>query len=362
MTTKVLVTGATGALGGPTLRALRNIVADAEFLILARSDAAASLPDARVLHADFSRVGLGSPDLIDELSGVDLAIHMAADVRWNQSLKRAMLINGVGTWQLIRLLERAAPHLRRFVHVSTVWVDSLPTCTDCPPYLSLAGGEDFRNAYEVSKWCAERYVRRSSLPWSIVRPSLIVGSSQDGAIDRFNGLYLLFHLFLRGRLPFFVGAAKGLVDIVPVDIVVKAIESALLEPGLEGKTVYAYSGPGAPTVEELAQACAIELNELRGSAGCPPIDRPAIVNCETYRRLYYPLMAPELRPGQKRFVEMMDVFHPYMSLRRPIQALGEAEAFLAPEFARYIPRVIGAWAKGHPALLAGTPHRWTATT
>ena len=57
----------------------------------------------------------------------------------------------------------------------------------------LAMGQRFHNAYEETKYQAELLVRRaqSELPATVLRPSIVVGDSRTGEIDRFDGPYAL---------------------------------------------------------------------------------------------------------------------------------------------------------------------------
>jgi len=57
-------------------------------------------------------------------------------------------------------------------------------------------GQQFRNPYEESKYFAElavrNFARSNNIRFSIFRPSIIVGSSIDGAIRSFDGYYGFF--------------------------------------------------------------------------------------------------------------------------------------------------------------------------
>jgi nucleoside-diphosphate-sugar epimerase len=358
----VLITGATGALGLPTVKRLRARAPDTRFLVLARSLPARPLLDGvHVTRADFSVPGLANSDLPRQLSDVTAVIHMAADVRWNLSLKDAVRVNTLGTWGLLRLLARAAPGVRRFVYVSTVFAEAPSRCQHCRPFLR-ARGRSFNNSYEVSKWAAEKCVRNGTLPWTIVRPSLIVGDSTSGRIARYNGIYHLLPLLVRGRLPFLLGDPGGFLDVVPVDVAARAVVDALYERDMDGKVVVASSGNRAPTVHEVVDASVRSVNEFRRSHGGGPIESPAYISCERYRRLLYPLMESQLLPGQRRFLQMLDLFHPYLGLSRPLRQHRDTVIYEAGPFRTYGPRFITAWCEDHPGLALTSPHIWSSRT
>ena len=66
----------------------------------------------------------------------------------------------------------------------------------------LEEGQNFRNAYEESKYQAERLVRRAAsfIPVSVFRPASVVGDSRTGEIDRFEGPYYLGLLLVMSPL------------------------------------------------------------------------------------------------------------------------------------------------------------------
>jgi nucleoside-diphosphate-sugar epimerase len=353
----ILVTGATGALGTPTVRLLRERLPHARLVILARSPAPVLPPDAVVLRADFAVPGLANAQLAGELREITHVIHVAADVRWNLDLRDAVRVNAVGTWWLLRMLRGATPRLRRFVYVSTAFAEAPGRCRSCRPSLRLQG-RCFNNPYEFSKSVAERYVRGAGLPWSIVRPSLIVGDSATGRIARYNGIYQLLQLLVRGRLPFLVGDADGVVDMVPVDLSAWAVFDALTEPAAEGRILLVGSGIGAPTLREVVDESIRSVNDFRRAHGAAKIPWPAFVNCETYRRLLYPLMEPELLPGQRRLLQTVDLFHPYLGLPRPLEPPPGALLYTSGSFQTYGRRVITAWCQDHPRLATTTQRPW----
>src|SRR5206468_1770582 len=55
--------------------------------------------------------------------------------------------------------------------------------------------------YVESKIAGEDVVRRSGLPYAIVRPSVVMGDSRSGRIAQFQGLHALAGYAMRGMLP-----------------------------------------------------------------------------------------------------------------------------------------------------------------
>lgn len=87
--------------------------------------------------------------------------------------------------------------------------------------------QGFHNVVQETRMKAELVMRRAmtELPIAVVRPTLLVGDSGTGEVDRFDGPYLLVMLIL--GLPGDMAVplprpTTNRIDIVPVDYVVKA--------------------------------------------------------------------------------------------------------------------------------------------
>src|SRR5512139_1083498 len=104
-------------------------------------------------------------------------------------------------------------------------------------------GQRFHNAYEESKYQAELLVRRAQrdLPATIYRPSIVVGDSRTGEIDRFEGPYAMAILLVASPvgvpLPL-PGDGVAPLNVVPVDFVVDAALSMSENPAGAGRTVH----------------------------------------------------------------------------------------------------------------------------
>jgi long-chain acyl-CoA synthetase len=324
----VLLSGATGFLGMELLaRYLERTERHVYVLVRAADDAVAR---ARVLAtrdrhgmsaADFdSRVTAVAADI--ELDGLgiraarraDLAtrvsdvVHCAASVSFTLSLAQSRLINVGGTRQMLDLarVAHARGGLERFVYVSTAYVAGTHPGEFREDQLDV--GQDFRNAYERSKFEAETLVRGHAgrLPIQIFRPSIIVGEESSGRTSSFNVLYSPLKAFVRGSLPFLPANRSAPVDVVPVDYVADAIFTLANEPVREsGETFHLVSGDGATTVGGLAQRAASHL-ERRPPRILPP---------KLYRRLIHPLLARTGSQARRRALISSEVFFPYFTMQ-----------------------------------------------
>ena len=84
-------------------------------------------------------------------------------------------------------------------------------------------GQRLPSPYHRTKYESERIVREeATVPWRVYRPAIVVGDSQDGAMDKVDGPYYFFPLLkaMRDRLPSWlplVGVDLGDTNVVPVD-------------------------------------------------------------------------------------------------------------------------------------------------
>lgn len=100
-------------------------------------------------------------------------------------------------------------------------------------------GQNFKNHYEWSKFEAEKIVRRrlGDLPLTIFRPTIIVGDSQTGKMEKIDGPYYGFVMISR-KLHFILQKSQAKCHVEPVDFVVDAIESLLANPQASGQVIH----------------------------------------------------------------------------------------------------------------------------
>jgi alcohol-forming fatty acyl-CoA reductase len=96
------------------------------------------------------------------------------------------------------------------------------------------------DCYTFTKAMTERYLEENAgdLPVSVVRPSIIesaLGRPYPGWIEGFKMAEPLILAYGRGELPDFPSAPDGVIDIIPVDLVVNAIIAAAATPPVPGQ-------------------------------------------------------------------------------------------------------------------------------
>src|SRR6185503_19201568 len=229
----------------------------------------ASEPDTRLyvlardkfaLEADQLLESLGAGDraevLVGDVCDMDLGLSSAEyraltkEVTWIHHLAGIYFMGvdddtarrvNVGGTRTVLELARDSSNLERVVHWSTAMVSGNRGGTVYEE--DLDSGQKFHNAYERTKYEAERMVRAAmrQLPITIVRPSIIVGDTRTGEIDKLDGPYYLMVLIATNasgvRLPL-LGRSDAPLHLVPIDYVVEAAWHVARGETAAGKTFH----------------------------------------------------------------------------------------------------------------------------
>jgi thioester reductase-like protein len=196
----------------------------------------------RFLEGDAAAIDLG-------LSGTEwktlarevTRIHHCAQVTYlGVDRKSAEHLNVEGALEILELA-RACEKLEALVHHSTAQVSGSRRGTVLED--ELEAGQSFRTVVEETKARAEKLLRAAmdTLPIVVVRPSTIVGDSQTGEVDRFDGPYLLVLLVVTSppelSLPL-PGRGDEPLNLVPIDWVARASVALGREASARGRTFH----------------------------------------------------------------------------------------------------------------------------
>jgi NAD(P)-dependent dehydrogenase (short-subunit alcohol dehydrogenase family) len=192
------------------------------------------------VHGDLGLARLGVSDVdIERLAGADHFFHLAAIYDLAADAESTGRANVDGTRHALELA--SAVNAQRFHHLSSIAVAGKYRGTFTESMLDDAVGLD--HPYFATKHEAERLVRdTASMPWRVYRPSIVVGRSDNGEMDKIDGPYYFFQWLKRlARVPspLPVGLPfDGLVNIVPVDYVAAAIDHIAHAEGLDNKVFH----------------------------------------------------------------------------------------------------------------------------
>ncbi len=132
-------------------------------------------------------------------------------------------------------------HLNRLNHFSTAFVAGTRTGVIMEDELEEA--QSFRNPYERTKYLAETEMRQAMhhIPVSVFRPSIVVGDSTTGEIDRMAGPYYLMNLIVQmpESVPILMpGKGDKPLNLVPVDFVCEAMHRISRRDDSAGETFH----------------------------------------------------------------------------------------------------------------------------
>uniref|UniRef100_A0A8C4WUK2 Fatty acyl-CoA reductase n=1 Tax=Eptatretus burgeri TaxID=7764 RepID=A0A8C4WUK2_EPTBU len=257
---QVLLTGGTGFLGKVLLEKLLRSCPDVKTVYLLVRSKAGQKPLERVQdmtscklfdrlreeQAEFGDkivpvasdlmqpdLGLSASDMEHLLSSVNIIIHCAATIRFDEPLKFALQLNVVATRTLLGLARRMS-NLEVFVHTSTAYSNCnrryIEETVYAPPVEPLKLLDtvqwleegileaitprligDQPNTYTYTKALAEAVVQQES---------------SNGWIDNFNGPSGLFIAAGKGILRTMRASNDAVADLIPVDVVVNVMLAA----------------------------------------------------------------------------------------------------------------------------------------
>ncbi len=199
------------------------------------------------------RLGLEAPSWDWLAASATTIVHCAASVSFGLSLEEARAINVAGTRRMLELAGRAQQLgvLERYAQVSTAYVAGTHAGRFYEHDLDV--GQSFNNSYEQSKFESEQLVRsRPGLPFTILRPSIVVGDRHSGWTSAFNVLYWPLRALARGLFPAVPAVASAPVDVVSIDYVADAIHELCECPSAVRQTYHLTAGAEASTIAEIA--------------------------------------------------------------------------------------------------------------
>lgn len=335
-------TGYPGFLGSELLPRLLNALPETtalclvqpKFAALARERAKPLGDRVRFVEGDITRRIEAAP------SDVTRIVHLAA--LYDLSLPRALglKINVEGTANVLDFAERCRS-LERLHYVSTCYVSGRHQGVFREE--DLDADQRFNNFYEETKFLAEVLVRkRTGLPWTTYRPSVVAGDSVTGATQKFDGPYFVMQWLMRqprlAVLPVVGNPKNYRFNVVPRDFIVNAIEHLILHPEAAGRT-YQLADPEPLTVDQTITAIARATHR-------------------TIVRLPLPLKAAKFAidqvPGVERLMRIPSAAVDYFvqpttydttNARTALEPAGIA----VPRFAEYLPRLVE-FARAHPEI------------
>ncbi|MDA0181602.1 SDR family oxidoreductase [Solirubrobacter phytolaccae] len=257
--TNYFVTGATGFIGRHLVE--RLLEREGDIYVLVREGSREKLATLVEGWGQADRIkpvlgDLALPNLgvETELPKIDHFFHLAAIYDMSADEASNTQINVGGTQHAVDLANRL--DVGRFHHISSIAVAGLYDDGTFNEDM-FDEGQKLAHPYHRTKFESERLVReRVKSPLRIYRPSIVVGNSKTGEMDKIDGPYYFFKLLqkVRHALPEWfplISLEWGWTNIVPVDYVAAAIDHIAHKEDLESNTFHIVDPKGQRVGEVL---------------------------------------------------------------------------------------------------------------
>ncbi|MCH8122103.1 MAG: SDR family oxidoreductase [Bacteroidetes bacterium] len=299
MKSSILITGATGVMGRELVPAL-YARSSADLVLLVHKSGAdenhstflrkyyglSPCRRLRVIQGDVTRsdLGLALSDRRELQKSLTHILHTAADTRFSQGIEQARIVNLNGTRHVAEFAS-ACRSLRQFGHVSTAYVSGKRKGQIRESELVHDLG--FLNTYEQSKYEAECFVRSIAnfLPVSVFRPSIILGNSRTGAVNKMAAPHQTMRLMYDGVAQVLPGTPEYPINFIPNDYAATTICQLFLTQFRPGCTYHITAS------EEKTITLSDFIHEV--------FDAFATTDPKwTLRNIVEPVIAPEKKVGQ----------------------------------------------------------------
>lgn len=194
---------------------------------------------AHIIEGDITQAGLGLPDAVSNTlqDTMTHAIHLAAAYDLMVPRDLARRVNVEGTRHVLDFLEGCA-RLERFGYTSTIAVSGSFSGVYTEEDFDV--GQNFTNHYAATKFEAEKLVRerRDNFPTVILRPTVVVGDSKTGVMEKIDGPYQALVMIARNMHLLTPNSGDIKCHIAPVDFIADAFYALFEDPSSVGRVFH----------------------------------------------------------------------------------------------------------------------------
>ncbi len=294
---KLFLTGASGVIRSALLKQLPP---DQVICLTHREPVLARGVETVRGNIEEKRLGLADDAFRALASRIGCVVHSAAATKFSQPAAKFVRTNIDGTRHVLELARAAGAPL---YFVSTAFVHPVRD----------PSGAAASNAYEESKRSAEEIIGSSGHPATIVRPSVVVGDSMTGEIERYQGFHLILDLVLRQRASLLPGVADAYIDFVPQDVVADFILS-LVRAGVVNRDFWLTAGARAPRLGHLIDLAVADASRLLGR----PLAAPRLVGPEAFERFAHRTILATQPAAQRIAYKRLSLYAKYLSIVEPL--------------------------------------------
>jgi thioester reductase-like protein len=341
MADSILLTGATGAIGPHLLvELLQSPTFERVFVLIRPGVRRDPLERLRETLRRFA-AGTGQPSLplaarrvipiVGDIRGDNLAldpgvakdllqeivvvVHAAANTRFTAPDDDLYEVNVRGTGRLLELAKRC-PRLQQVLLVSTTCVAGTRTGAIAERVANVA--PDFVNAYERTKWHAERLAMVTDLPIRIARLSTCIGDGHTGFVHRFGAIHYALHWLRRGLVPMVPGVDGSRVDLIPTDVAARWLARAVARPVERFEVCQVVAGKAAIPLDDLLKFVVDHLRVRDEGWARRQIDAPVVVDALTFK-LFERTALRSGDPLFRRVLESVNAFLPSLLYPKAFQ-------------------------------------------
>jgi len=305
---KLLLTGITGLVGASFVTAVLRERDDIEIVAVCRSGRGKTAADRARKVIEEQCAFDGIPELAKKMLArvkviegdvsdfptaeivangpYDVFFHCAADVNLGKDPEgKTFRTNLEGTRNALALAHLLK--VKELHYVSTAYVAGTTVGRVMEGTLPARG---FNNSYERSKFEAEKLVKESGIPYTIYRPSIIVGRLSDGLIRKPLAFYRIMEFLGKFKKHYCVkhglapsspihmslrleSKSTDSIYFVPIDYVQKAISTIFFKP-VENKC-YHITGESPVSTKSIQEAIASVL-KVEGLKVMEVVDSPTM--------------------------------------------------------------------------------------
>lgn len=346
----VLLTGATGFIGGATLAQLVQSHPDARLLLLARgATPAAACERVRqslgrfikptsldaVLHSSDVICGdLTDPQPLADprLDQVTHVLHVASNTSF-RSVRAVRHTNILGALALAHRMRRV-PGLKRFLYVGTAYIcgeaSERIVCEDDYPRYGVRHVVEYTSSKAECELLLEHTA--PELPLVVARPSVVIGHTELGCLPSASIFWFYRTADLLRRL---TCPLDTFDDVVPVDYVARALLHLLFKPDLHYRRYHISAGRGSSvTWQEIALAFA----PCHGERPDNPYQIVDFATIERERARLQPLLGPG---DEEHLLTALRIYYRFMEINAEIfdnSRLLEEGMPQPPRFTSYLAR------------------------
>jgi nucleoside-diphosphate-sugar epimerase len=341
----ILLTGATGLVGGLLLRRLADENANRIiYALVRRPEATAKVKNTHFVSGDMTQPGLGMrEDVYAHMAeSIDTIVHCAACTKFTLPLVASRQVNVQGTSNIVELARRCT-RLKLLLHVSSTYVAGRKAGPVGETPMTEPDG--WFNPYEQSKFEAEQVIcdHAIAVPWMIVRLSTIVGNSITGHISQFNYFHQLLRLIPHNPFPLIPGDPRAPVDLVSDDWVTDALFSIVSsDVSSRGSVFHLCAGPSQSLPAQDVLELAFQSHRRREPSSRVPI--PSFVTLEEFQA-FATTLSRKRGPAFSQMAELVLLYMSHLGVRQAFlntatKLFLEQRGITPPRTRDFLPRII----------------------